>query len=147
MGRMSLDLLDEEWEGDCHEYLVGFQSSPMLGFEVLLGMALGSHDAPEVSRGAVCSNLSLTGAHQASSMSDAILLRVKVHARARGCSKGRMTSQPLRHNQVMGCFESMDEQMKHSFKLMGSFMILYMTLVVVLLLNVRPAIRSQILPC
>lgn len=49
MARMSLDLMDEEWEGDCREYMIGFQSSWAPGLEVLLGMALGSHDAPEVS--------------------------------------------------------------------------------------------------
>ena len=42
----------------------------------------------------------------------------------------------------MGCFESMDSQMKHEFKLMGCFMIAYMTLVVVLLLNVIPRMRT-----
>ena len=43
----------------------------------------------------------------------------------------------------MGCFEEMDAQMQHKFRLMGSFMIFYMTLVVVLLLNVRPLVHAH----
>ena len=53
MRRMDLDSgsgsqLDEDWEADCRDYLDGFQGSPIPGLEVLLGMALGSHDAAEV---------------------------------------------------------------------------------------------------